>query len=164
MVTIQVGLLASRILNLYDAKVKRQLDDRLSYIIEGVEFMPAYQNGWDGRIRLFNAYQCSFSTGLLSKVCDILTQNNIAYTIQDNRIRPPAMQAIPTNTTLRPDQQAVVQTCMEMGRGIISLPTGWGKSFSQIDLVCKLNLPTVIVVHKLDIMQQFINWFKVMKF
>ena len=160
MVTIQVGLLTSRILNLYDVKVKRQLDDRLSYIIEGVEFMPAYQNGWDGRIRLFNAYQCSFSTGLLNKVCSILTQNNIAYTIQDTRVRPPAMPAIPTNTILRQDQEDVVKTCIEKGRGIISLPTGWGKSFSQIDLVCKLNLPTVIVVHKLDIMQQFIKWFK----
>lgn len=35
-----------------------------------------------------------------------------------------------------------------------------GKSYSQIELVCRLNLPTVIVVHKLDIMQQFIDWFK----
>jgi superfamily II DNA or RNA helicase len=160
MITIEVGLVTSRIVGLYDASIKRQLDLNLSYVIEGVEFMPAYQNGWDGRIRLFNSYQCSFSTGLLDKVCSILTKNNVAYIIKDTRIRPAVMPAIPTNTILRSDQENVVKTCIEKGRGIIALPTGWGKSFSQIDLVCKLNLPTVIVVHKLDIMQQFIDWFK----
>lgn len=160
MVTIQVGLLTSRILNLYDAKVKRQLDDRLSYIIEGVEFMPAYQNGWDGRIRLFNAYQCSFSTGLLDKVCSILAQNNIVYTIQDTRIRPPIMPAIPINTTLRQDQEIAVKKIIDAGRGVVVFPTGYGKSYLQVDLVCRLNIPTVIVVHKLDIMNQFIKWFK----
>ena len=76
------------------------------------------------------------------------------------RVKPQAQQPIPTNTTLRQDQEDVVNTCINKVRGIVALPTGWGKSFSQIELVCRLNLPTVIVVHKLDIMQQFINWFK----
>lgn len=151
----------SRIVGLYDWNIHKLLDKQLSYQVEGVEFIPSYIEGrWDGRIRLFNTRDKTFSTGLLSKVCDILTKNNIQYVINDTRVKPILGQPIPTNTNLRQDQEDVVKICTEKAIGIIALPTGWGKSFSQIDLVCRLNLPTVIVVHKLDIMQQFIDWFK----
>lgn len=160
MITIEVGLVTSRIVGLYDTAIKRQLDLNLSYVIEGVEFMPAYQNGWDGRIRLFNSYQCSFSTGLLDKVCSILNSKNVIYSVVDNRIRPFSSAPISVNTKLRDDQEEAVKTIIDKARGIASLPTGYGKSFLQVDLVCRLNLPTIIVVHKLDIMQQFIDWFK----
>lgn len=161
MVTIQVANLMSRITGVYDWNIHKLLDRQLSYQVEGVEFIPSVQNGfWDGIVHLYSTRTFTFSTGLLSKVCDILTKNNIPYTINDTRVKPVLGQPIPTNTKLRKDQEDVVKICMEKARGIVALPTGWGKSFSQIDLVCRLNLPTVIVVHKLDIMQQFIDWFK----
>lgn len=161
MVTIQVTNLTSRIIGFLDYNINRLIDKQLSYQIEGVEFVPSVQNGfWDGIIHLYSIRTQSFSTGLLNRVCDILTQNGIPYQINDIRIKPPIQAPIPTNTTLRQDQEDVVNACLQKGRGIIALPTGWGKSFSQIELVCRLNLPTVIVVHKLDIMQQFIDWFK----
>lgn len=161
MVTIQVTNLSSRILGFLDYKISRIIDKQLSYQVEGVEFIPAVMEGrWDGITHLFSTRTNSFSTGLLDRVCNILTQNNVQYQIQDLRVRPQVQQPIPTNTTLRQDQEDVVNTCINSIRGIVALPTGWGKSFSQIELVCRLNLPTVIVVHKLDIMQQFIDWFK----
>lgn len=161
MVTIQVGNLMSRIVGLYDWNIHKLLDKQLSYQVEGVEFIPSVVNGfWDGIIHLYSTRAFTFSTGLLSKVCDILNQYGVQYTITDARVKPILGQSIPTNTKLRQDQEDVVKTCMDKARGIIALPTGWGKSYSQIDLVCRLNLPTVIVVHKLDIMQQFIDWFK----
>ena len=151
----------SRIVGLYDWNIHKLLDKQLSYQVEGVEFIPSYIEGrWDGCIRLFNTRNKTFSTGLLSKVCDILTQNNIQYTITDTRIKPILDQSIPTNTKLRQDQEDVVKTCMDKARGICMLPTSYGKSFSQVELVCRLNLPTVIVVHKLDIAEQFKAWFK----
>lgn len=160
MVTIKVTNMNSQTLGL-DWNTQRLIDSQLSYQVPGVEFIPSVVNGfWDGVIHLYNTRNGTFSTGLLPKVEAILNQNNIQYIIQDIRIKPINGTPIPTNTTLRPDQEDVVKVCMEKGRGIISLPTSWGKSFSQIELVCRLNLPTVIVVHKLDIMQQFINWFK----
>lgn len=161
MVTIQVTNLSSRILGFLDYKISKIIDKQLSYQVEGVEFIPAVIEGrWDGITHLFSTRTNSFSTGLLDRVCNILAQNNIQYQIQDLRVRPQVQQPIPTNTTLRQDQEDVVNTCINSIRGIVALPTGWGKSFSQIELVCRLNLPTVIVVHKLDIMQQFIDWFK----
>lgn len=161
MVTIQVTNLTSKILGFLDYKINRLLDQQLSYQVEGVEFIPAVIEGrWDGVNHLYSTRTNSFSTGLLDRVCNILTQNNIQYQIQDIRIKPQTQQPISTNTTLRQDQENVVNTCINKVRGIVALPTGWGKSFSQIELVCRLNLPTVIVVHKLDIMQQFIDWFK----
>ena len=161
MVTIQVTNLSSRIFGFLDYKISRMIDKQLSYQVEGVEFIPAVMEGrWDGITHLFNTRTNSFSTGLLDRVCSILDQNNIQYQVQDLRVRPQVQQPIPTNTTLRQDQEDVVNTCINSIRGIVALPTGWGKSFSQIELVCRLNLPTVIVVHKLDIMQQFIDWFK----
>lgn len=161
MITINVGILNCQIVGLYDWNVLKNLDRRLSYQVEGVEFIPSYIEGrWDGCIRLFNIRNKTFSTGLLNKVCSILDQCNLQYTINDTRIKPICGLSLPTNTNLRQDQEDVVKICMDKARGIIALPTGWGKSYSQIELVCRLNLPTVIVVHKLDIMQQFIDWFK----
>lgn len=160
MVTINVSNMNSQALGL-DWNTQKLIDKQLSYQVPGVEFIPSVVNGfWDGIIHLYNTRNGIFSTGLLPKVYDILNQNNIQYTIQDTRIKPINGTPIPTNTKLRPDQEDVVKVCMKKGRGIISLPTSWGKSYSQIELVCRLNLPTVIVVHKLDIMQQFIDWFK----
>lgn len=160
MITINVGNLNSKIFGA-DYNTKLLIDRNTSYQVPGVEFCQAVQNGmWDGITHLYNKYSDTFSTGLLTKVCNVLDKNNIQYVVQDTRVRPIGGSPIPTNTTLRQDQEDVVKTCIEKGRGIIALPTGWGKSYSQIDLVCRLNLPTVIVVHKLDIMQQFIDWFK----
>lgn len=161
MVTIQVANLMSRVVGVYDWNIHKLLDRQLSYQVEGVEFIPSVQNGfWDGIVHLYSTKTFTFSTGLLSKVCDILAKNNTQYTINDTRIKPICGLSLPTNTNLRQDQEDVVKICMDKARGIIALPTGWGKSYSQIELVCRLNLPTVIVVHKLDIMQQFIDWFK----
>lgn len=161
MVTIQVTNLSSRILGFLDYKISRMIDKQLSYQVEGVEFIPAVMEGrWDGITHLFSTRTNSFSTGLLDRVCSILDQNNIQYQIQDLRIKPQAQQPIPTNTTLRQDQEDVVNTCINKVRGICMLPTGYGKSFSQVDLICRLNLPTIIITHKLDIAEQFKTWFK----
>ena len=161
MVTINVGNLSSKIIGILNWNINKLIDRSLSYQIEGAEFLPSVQaSQWDGIVHLYSTRTQIFSTGLLNKVCDILTQQGVQYIVNDTRVKPQAQQPILTNTTLRQDQEDVVNTCINKVRGIVALPTGWGKSFSQIELVCRLNLPTVIVVHKLDIMQQFIDWFK----
>ena len=45
MVTIQVANLMSRIVGVYDGNIHKLLDRQLSYQVEGVEFIPAVQNG-----------------------------------------------------------------------------------------------------------------------
>lgn len=127
MVTINVGILNCQIVGLYDWNVLKNLDRKLSYQVEGVEFIPSYIEGrWDGCIRLFNTRNKTFSTGLLNKVCSILDQCNIQYTINDLRKRPQLQTPIPINTKLRKDQEDVVRTLIAKGRGIAALPTGWG--------------------------------------
>ena len=161
MVTIQVANLMSRVVGVYDWNIHKLLDRQLSYQVEGVEFIPSVQNGfWDGIVHLYSTKTFTFSTGLLSKVCDILAKNNIQYTINDTRIKPICGLSLPTNTNLRQDQEDVVKICMDKARGICMLPTGYGKSFLMVDLICRLNLPTVIIVHSLSIADQFVNDFK----
>lgn len=87
--------------------------------------------------------------------------------IVDKRIRPTTKKAfhidIPKNITLYREQVEAVQHCIMCDRGIISAPTGFGKSLTMGLLVEAFSLRTLIVVPNLELKRQlsedFTNYF-----
>ena len=70
-----------------------KLDSQLSYSHPGYQFMSGARGGyglsgktggWDGRVRLFNQSQ-KFPVGLLARVKRLLDEENITYSLEDNR-------------------------------------------------------------------------------
>jgi len=62
--------------------------------------------------------------------------------------------------TLRPEQKLAMEETVAMfhaGRygGIIQAKPGWGKTVCALSITCKLNIPTLVVVHKEFLMNQW---------
>src|SRR5271154_5332665 len=67
-----------------DANLIKKLHYHLSFKLAGVEYTPAYQNGWSGITYLLSKNN-KFNYGLLSNVKKFLDDKKIIYTVEDKR-------------------------------------------------------------------------------
>jgi superfamily II DNA or RNA helicase len=139
------------------AKVKRFL----SFRAEGVEFTPAYQNGWNGITYLLTK-QNKFNFGLLKKVKDFLTENHYEFEINDLRKSIQINQSIDISTRLkelgmipREHQERILKATDQNNFGIIKSSTGSGKSLIAAMIVAKKNESAIIHVIGSDLLDQF---------
>jgi len=154
---IQIGNIRSNILPALPDSVKRKLDEKLSYELPGA-FFAARWSPWASRRQLFAPAGQSFPTGLLHYVEEVLIATGVQYTRTDLRIRPMLGPELPLhNFTLRDYQQDAVDKAVLKQRGIIKIGTGGGKTNVLTGIVARLNIPTVIFIHKTDIFYQIIR-------
>jgi len=68
------------------------------------------------------------------------------------------------NGELRESQQKIVDICykyiIKNGGGVLAIPCGEGKTVNAIKIACLLNVKTLVVVHKCQLMDQWINQIK----
>jgi len=160
-ITITVNNAESQIQGLLSPDVLEAIDNTCSFDVLGAQFTPIVQKGfWDGRRRLFSKKTGTFSTGLLQRVRAVLEQYQYTVTITDNRPVFQITTPLPVNITPYDWQEEIIQKCFSAQRGVIKVATGGGKSRMQIYITAKLNKKTVIVVNKLDILLQFMEWIK----
>jgi superfamily II DNA or RNA helicase len=134
----------------------------LSYKEPGVEYTPAYRNGWNGIIYLMdkNGY---FLSGLQSRVEEFLKDMGIPFTKEDKRKdisneNPPldiSHNLKKLNLIPRDYQERIVESCVNNPKGIIRAATGSGKSLVSALIAAKFNKPTIIYVIGLDLLGQF---------
>lgn len=144
-----------------DDELLEKLHKYLSFKLSGVEYTPAYQNGWNGITYLLSKNN-KFNYGLLSKVKQFLSDHNITYSIEDKR------SFIITNGELditknlekhhlipRDHQIKILTAAHATDRGIIRAATGSGKTLCTALITAKINKPTIIYVIGLDLLDQF---------
>jgi superfamily II DNA or RNA helicase len=157
MVTIIVGNTKCKIIGLRDPKVISELDEGMSYSVQGFQFMNRGGGGWDGRQRLLtkNHY---FPVGLLKFVEKILKKNDVSYEIQDNRDKIAYGDSLTLDPAsgfeVRDYQQDVVDRAWRYGGGIIKSPTGSGKTLIISLITGKFNIRTVIYVIGIELLYQ----------
>src|SRR5258708_5276059 len=144
-----------------DKPLLNRLKRFLSFKMAGAEYTPAYQNGWDGITYLLSKSN-KFNYGLLSKVKRFLTDNNIQYLIEDTRsLKAPNIELdithkLKKNKLLpREHQIRILNSALQVDRGIIRAATGSGKSLCTALITAKINKPTIIYVIGLDLLDQF---------
>jgi len=137
----------------------------LSYKTAGVEYTPAYKNGWDG-INYLLAKNGTFLSGLLNKVTHFLHTNKIDYQLVDKRQTVVKNQPVDLSTKLnqhgfvtRVYQQRIVDTAVQNNKGIVRACTGSGKTLCTALITAQLNKPTNIYVIGIDLLQQFYDLF-----
>ena len=145
MTKLSIGNSYSKILG-FTAKQEKQLKDTFSYTVGG---SAAYFSGFGIRKKYLLNKRGEFPTGLLHRLPfkpDIVVENRFK----------PASQ--PSGLILKgepyPWQQDAVKTAIKASRGIISAPTGTGKSMAMMLLVARLNVRTLIVVPTVEIAKQ----------
>jgi superfamily II DNA or RNA helicase len=144
-----------------DPKLFNKLRTFLSYKTEGIEFTPAFRNGWNGITYLLDK-NGNFLLGLLDKVKEFLNNNEIEFSIVDNRKEIVSYPPIDLSKRLeelgmvpRDYQERIVQAAINSRKGIIRACTGSGKSVCTALVAAHFNKPTIIYVIGLDLLQQF---------
>jgi superfamily II DNA or RNA helicase len=158
-VTIILKTVKSYIRGSLPTNIYRKIDTLLSYRVQRAEFVPSFQDGrWDGRIRLFSMEDLSFPTGLYVKLINYLKDINIYYEIQDER--PISNKEFNWQWVskkiehLYPYQLNCVQMICEKKNGIIQAGTGAGKTIIMAKSIQQLSRKTLVLVHKLDLLDQ----------
>lgn len=148
-----------------NADLSKQLYNYLSFKASGVEFTPAYQNGWNG-ITYLMSKTGKFNYGLLNKVKLFLDDKQVDYQIDDKRKPKTSSVELDIEDNLkqhgmipRAHQLKIVEAASLSDRGIVRAATGSGKTLATALITAKINKPTIIYVIGLDLLDQFHDLF-----
>lgn len=142
---------------------KTHLRDLLSFETHGAAFMKRKRPLWDGKTHLMKN-NGNFPTGLLQIVLKFLIENEIGYTIRDNRIVPEGDEDIgidiPSDMVPRDYQIEAMNVTDRHTRGIFLMGTGAGKSLTSALIIDKFKVKTLFVVPDTDLKKQIVKFFK----
>jgi superfamily II DNA or RNA helicase len=148
-----------------DDDLLEKLHKYLSFKLSGVEYTPAYQNGWNGITYLLTKNN-KFNYGLLSKVKQFLIEHNAPYIIEDRSTSKTIGAELDITKNLqehnlipREHQIKILNAACTSDRGIVRAATGSGKTLCTALITAKLNKPTIIYVIGLDLLDQFYKLF-----
>lgn len=94
--------------------------------------------------------------GFLTKFVDHLRTRGAAFTIRDERTSLPEV-TYSSVIELRPEQAAAVDLAMEVEQGVIVAPPGSGKTVMGLELIARRAQPALILAHRKQIMDQWIE-------
>ena len=148
-------------------EVNNIVGDVLSYRIEGVDYMPAFQSsGWDGRSSFFSHRSQSFPAGFVHLIHSELSQRG--YRVQLVRKPHPAPLG-PENPIVDsfgnddPRYDYQLQALREVerhGRGILQVATGGGKSKIAKLIAARFRRMTLFLTTRGVLMYQMGDGFK----
>lgn len=148
-----------------DEKIFSEIKNLLSYKLDGVEYTPAYKNGWDGTIYLLDR-EGYFYSGLLSVVKNYIRENNYSFEEIDHSIKLENNKEIDLTEKLkqynlipRKHQLDILNAVISNQKGIVRACTGSGKTLAIAMATAKFNSPTMIYVIGLDLLDQFYKLF-----
>ena len=129
------------------------LDRKLSYKMQGAEFMP---NPKWAIVHLYRKKTGKFPIGFLNFVCSVLQKYCPDEKIQiDDLNKCSDVQykeiSLIKDLNLRDYQRCAIQRFILERRGIIALATGLGKTRTALGIINELKLKTMIIVHTKDL-------------
>jgi superfamily II DNA or RNA helicase len=134
------------------SKLATELFGQMSYIKKGVEFMP--NPSW-GHVKLYKNKTGSFPWGFIGRVKKIFDMCDEEYEIKN----PLIVDCKDFKSdVLRDYQVEAVKAIIDNDGGIISMPTGGGKTITMIEFlknVVKSDSKFLVIVPTLDIKQQW---------
>jgi superfamily II DNA or RNA helicase len=138
-----------------------EIDSECSFYCEGSFFTPQFQYAlWDGMRRLFSKRTLSFGTGLLNRILSITNKYNAPVEIEK---KYPPIKNIDVGSlklTLYDYQKEALSCMLEHERGVVKLPTGAGKGCLISAIICERKVPTIILVHRRDLLYQTVERLK----
>lgn len=148
------GELPSNIINV--------LMQELSYWIEGIEHSKKFkENKTDGYcylLRKSKKGEYYFPVGLINRVKGVLDAYGIEYEVVEPEHSISNLNLLwNSEYKLRDYQQDAVMKAIENKQGLISLPTGSGKTLVALAIMYALDCSTLIIVHKTELANQWIK-------
>lgn len=152
MVTLTINNSYSKIEGL-SASQEKELKALLSYTVGG---SAAFFSGYGVRKKSLLEKKGYFPTGLLHRVRNYLSENLTPAHRIDKRVKPKLNDIIVLNKTIKPykDQLIALNRAVINHTGIITMPTGSGKSLVIALIAARLNIKTLVVVPSVEIKLQ----------
>lgn len=111
----------------------------------------------DDKIRLFNIITSTFPTGFLPTVRRAAEAEGYTVEILDRRVVPAELDPTADLAWLRAYQREAVDAVGERKRGIISAPTGSGKTEIAVGLTLALPCQWLFIVHRTTLTRQALD-------
>lgn len=157
MLTLHAAGNRVRIKGVLPPALTKQLDRMMRYMRTDARRTTAFAEGrWDGYTHLFDVRWQTFPRGYLAEVEAILSIEEIDYTVSAGAY--PSYRHLPLEwigPELYDYQNAAVDMALEFKRGVIALPTGTGKTVTALHVIKEVELPTVILVSRKELMDQW---------
>lgn len=132
----------------------------LSYRKKGYEHSPSFKAGlWDGTISMLSGTG-SFPSGLVPRVISVLESKGYDTMVTDHRVRPdvflkPLALFGRDLEDVRSDiQEQLIDAAIAAGQGLLSAHTGLGKTEVIAGLIQRVDLPSLVLTHKRDLLKQ----------
>lgn len=153
MINLTIGNSYSTIKGFLNDSQEKLLREALSYTVGGKS---AFFSSYGPRKKCLLTKNGEFPTGLIHKVADYLTPG--VSIVNDLRVKPKS-KPVPFFTKDEPYewQLSATRIATQKCRGIISAPTGTGKSMLMALLLARLNVLTLVVVPSLEIKKQLVD-------
>lgn len=94
--------------------------------------------------------------GFLNKLINFLNEYNIGFEIDDQRLRAKSLK-FKSNLRLFDYQEEAIRNLLLSESGVLVAPPGSGKTIVGIELIARLNQPALILVHKKQIFDQWVE-------
>jgi superfamily II DNA or RNA helicase len=142
----------------FDPTIDDILDREFRYHPSGFVHSPRFKDGkWDGFKHLYSMKMRAFPSGLIDRAKNALEGAGYAVALTDKRAAPAVQlpDSIELNgISLRGRQLEAIDAAINGVRGVIKASTGFGKTEVFAGLTYALGLPTIIFVHKKDLLHQ----------
>lgn len=136
------------------AKVTNATQHELDWLFNFLTMPGRFRPGKSRTITsVFNAYLSEFPSGLVPIVQEGARDAGVVVEVRDQRVNPLTMKPHPLSW-LRDYQIDVVLECLVAQQGIVDSPTGSGKTDIIVGLVTVLPTDWLILVPRVDLLQQ----------
>jgi len=126
----------------------------------GYDRTDKFQRGeWDGKFHLFNKSSSGyyyFPCGMIDDVTQILDSYDIEYVVKSDTYEYTSLNLKwNSNINLYPYQVDCLLSLMRNGSGVLSLPTGSGKTIVALNYAYARNSPFIVLVHRQELLDQW---------
>jgi superfamily II DNA or RNA helicase len=156
-ITIPDGYTWFFIQNATDA-IDNLLYEELAWKDPDAQYTDAYKRGdWDGYNHLYRKQKHMAPIGLLDRATEVLEDNGyrVSVTSEGDSSGDPIQTEWNFPHALRDYQHEAISNALENGGGMVSLPTGAGKTVVAMNLINALEQRTIIFVHTQELLYQW---------
>lgn len=138
--------------------VDKLLKDELAWRDPNAQYTDRYKRGsWDGFHRIYNTEHSGAPIGLLDRAIQLLESEGytVSTTIEGDRSGGSISTEWNFPHSLRNYQEEAVEAALEEKMGVISIPTGGGKTVVALNLINKVEQQAVVFVHTKNLLYQW---------
>lgn len=139
-------------------EIDRLLDSELSYFQPGAEYSDRYKSGmWDGYVHLYNTDNHGSSIGLLDRATELIEDLgfDVNVIVEGDRSGPQIETEWAFDHPLREYQKMAVNSAIANEGGVISFPTGSGKTVVGMRLIHEIGQKAIVFVHTKELLYQW---------